>query len=445
MLSISHILFAAAALSAPGLESGTQFTFRGQMLGVKGEASETRKAFDVSLLVSSADAAGTTFHWTLDERGRGGFAWPDRVGRWRFDSKGKTEGDTGPALLYDRGDGLSVVPLHALLYPDDKPHSNGGTATEGKLEYLVAGEEKSSGKDCWRVEVRNQYGPKRVLWVEKTRPLIAALSETVFIGQGQQFDLRLELVDEKKLDASQVEKSVAAMDGLLALRDKLGRLPRTERGQWSEAQTAALKAAFPADFKSPAEGPIAAVYKAALADAGDQKDRSSAVGALREKIVGTKIDELPLEDLAGKPASAEDLKGSVTVLHFWEYKDSPLEEPYGQTGFLDYLSRQKKAKGLKVYGVAVDARLADPDKRRQAIAGVKKFQSFMNLSYPLLLDSGPALKKFGDPRPAGAKLPVFVLLDSAGKVLLYQVGHFEVKRDRGLEELEAAVEKALAK
>jgi peroxiredoxin len=153
---------------------------------------------------------------------------------------------------------------------------------------------------------------------------------------------------------------------------------------------------------------------------------------------------LELQDLSGKAVAPDDFKGKVTVLHFWEYKDSPLEEPYGQVGYLDFLYRKRKAAGVQVFGVAVDPRAADASQLRAATAGAKKLQSFMNLSYPILLDDGSALKKFGDPRPAGAKLPVFVVLDARGKVVLYQVGHFEVNRDRGLEELDAAIGKALA-
>lgn len=444
MFSPALLLITACAVALPKIENGAQFAYRGSMLGVKGEAAQTRKLFDLSLLVAESDEEGLTTYWTLEERGRGGFAWPDRLGRWRLNAQGKG-GDTGPALLYDRGDGLSVVPLHTLFLATEKPLVKGLSWSEGKLESTVAGEEKSAGRDCWRVEVRNQYGPKRVLWIDKERPQVVALTETVFIGQGVQFDLRLELIEAKTLPEADREKSVAAFDELLKVRDNLRRPPRTERGDWTDAQLKILKAKLPTDLKLAAESPLVAVYKSALADVNDQKGRSSAVAALREKIVGAPVGELKLEDLSGRPVSTDDLKGNITVLHFWDYKDSPLEEPYGQVGYLDFLYRKRKEAGVRVYGVAVDPRVGEPDQRRAAVAGVKRFQAFMNLNYPLLLDAGPALKQLGDPRPTGAKLPVFVVLDASGKVVLYQVGHFEVHRDRGLEELDTAVTKALGK
>ena len=45
------------------------------------------------------------------------------------------------------------------------------------------------------------------------------------------------------------------------------------------------------------------------------------------------------------------------MLHFWEYRDQPLKEPYGQVGYLEFLFQKRKEEGVKVYGVAVDGRL----------------------------------------------------------------------------------------
>jgi hypothetical protein len=67
----------------------------------------------------------------------------------------------------------------------------------------------------------------------------------------------------------------------------------------------------------------------------------------------------------------------------------------------------------------------------------------MNLTYPLLVDGGDATRQYGDPRKAGAKLPLFVVIDRTGKIVHYHAGHYEVDRDRGLEELEGAVKSAL--
>ena len=66
----------------------------------------------------------------------------------------------------------------------------------------------------------------------------------------------------------------------------------------------------------------------------------------------------------------------------------------------------------------------------------------MNLSYPIMLDEGAVLKKFGDPRIAGAKLPLFVVVDADGKVAHYHSGVYEVDRRLGLKQLSEIIEKA---
>jgi hypothetical protein len=63
----------------------------------------------------------------------------------------------------------------------------------------------------------------------------------------------------------------------------------------------------------------------------------------------------------------------------------------------------------------------------------------MNLSYPIAMDAGGTLEKFGDPRALGAKLPVWVVIGADGKIAHYHVGFYSIKADQGLSELDAAV------
>lgn len=98
-----------------------------------------------------------------------------------------------------------------------------------------------------------------------------------------------------------------------------------------------------------------------------------------------------------------------------------------------------------MYGVAVSSDLDLPASRDRVIRSVKKLKAFMNLGYPVLLDGGDVLKKFGDPRPLGARLPLFVVIGPDGKIAHYHVGHYKVHPDRGLEELDRVVGKLLAR
>jgi hypothetical protein len=76
---------------------------------------------------------------------------------------------------------------------------------------------------------------------------------------------------------------------------------------------------------------------------------------------------------------------------------------------------------------------------------VRKLKDFMNLSYPVLLDSGSLIKQFGDPRVVGANLPLYVVIGPDQKIIHYHVGHYDVNQDQGLKELDQIVVDALGK
>ncbi|TWW09775.1 hypothetical protein E3A20_10930, partial [Planctomyces bekefii] len=42
-----------------------------------------------------------------------------------------------------------------------------------------------------------------------------------------------------------------------------------------------------------------------------------------------------------RSSERDSLKGKTVILHFWDYKDSPLSEPYGQTGYLEFLNNRR--------------------------------------------------------------------------------------------------------
>lgn len=80
------------------------------------------------------------------------------------------------------------------------------------------------------------------------------------------------------------------------------------------------------------------------------------------------------------------------MLHFWDYRDEPLKEPYGQVGYLEFLYDKHKGKGLRLFGVAVDGRFQQPEGARGAVVAVRKLKNFMNLSYPILFDGGDLVR-----------------------------------------------------
>jgi peroxiredoxin len=316
---------------------------------------------------------------------------------------------------------------------------------EGTLEFRVEAEERTSGVDSWRIEAKSPIGRKKTVWVDKASPLIVALSETVFIGQGEQHELRWELSGKSRVAPRELPLLVAAFDEFLRLRDRLNIEPRTRDIPWTGERLALLKADLPT-FAGKAQGtPLEKLAKAAEQDSKLQKDRSNALGALHGKLVGRAAPRPRLETATGTDFAWPEMAGKVVVLHFWEYRDTPLEEPYGQVAYLDFLAREHKEADVRVFGVVADERVIQPDTKRAGIQSAKRLHAFMNLSYPLLVDDGTAIKEFGDPRVTGAKLPLYVVIDRQGNIAHYHAGYYEVHRDRGLEELSKMVRQALDK
>ena len=59
------------------------------------------------------------------------------------------------------------------------------------------------------------------------------------------------------------------------------------------------------------------------------------------------MPELTLPGISGGSLTTADLAGQVTILHFWEYRDQPLKEPYGQVGYLEFLFQSARRRGSK--------------------------------------------------------------------------------------------------
>ena len=441
LASIALLLVAATAADAP--PAGTLLTYKGTMVAAKEEGTASKKTIELTVLVAASEANGpATLLWTLEESGRGKWSWLDHFGTWEVDAKKRDEGSLGPALLYQREDGKSIVPLFPPLFAAENRLERGATWSEGRTDFRVTGEAKVADRECVEVDCRTPYGHKRTIFVEKSSPLVVALRETVFIGQGEQHELKLELVTVKALSAEDAAKAEGAFEQGARLKEVLNHKPRTDPVEFERAELTTLRAELPKLAEAASATPLAPLVAAAQKDLQDQKGRSGAVTALRDAAIGKPAGEFKLLDLSGKEVNQEVLKNKVTVLHFWAYRDTPLEEPYGQVGYLDFLLRKRGEKGVQILGVLVDEKIVDDGARRTAAASARKLKSFMNLSYDILMDDGTLLKRLGDPRPAGGKLPLFIVIGRDGRVVEYHAGLYDVKPEQGLAELDAVVTKA---
>lgn len=438
-LTLLSMAFVVAAPSED-IVPGTVLAYRGQvrLRQTEGEAAP-EKQFDLTLLVAEATEESHDVYWLVEESGRGAWPWVERFGRVTADAIGRDADDRAPSLLYELEDDTAVIPLAIPLVRPPVAAALDASWKADKFTYTVTGEGDVEGRAVWNIQVNNAYGTKRRLALAKKNAAVAALVERVFMGMGTEYELSLTLVKTEQLPVDRFDAERRAFDALLELRQTLNRPARTQAAAWSESELAVLAEQIPAVKKAAAETRLARVVEAGERDMARQSDRAGSVDKLVEKFEGQPIEDFEIEGLDRARSYSKDMKGGLTLLHFWEYRDAPLKEPYGQVGYLEFLQERHKSSGLAVYGVAVDSRLADPQSRAEAIRSVRRLKQFMNLTYPILLDEGNLIRQFGDPRTAGAELPLYVLIDGEGRVVEYHVGHYEVDRDAGLKELDAEV------
>ena len=155
---------------------------------------------------------------------------------------------------------------------------------------------------------------------------------------------------------------------------------------WDDAQIETFRGDIDRLVSVAEETPLSAVARLAQADLKTQKGRSGGVATLMTRAIGKVVEAPGFELYRGDSYSDESLAEGVTVLHFWEYRSSPLEQPYGQVGYLDFLYRKYKEQGVQVVGVVSNPLLEDPAERSRVRVNARKFASFMNLSFPIGAD-----------------------------------------------------------
>lgn len=437
MLSTLTCLAMVAASAAP--VSGTQISYSGKLVEYREDA--VVKSFDLLLFIAQSDENGATLYWTVAEAEAGKLPWYQQFGRVDVGPDWRRKAGTPPSFVYDYGTGKSRVeiPLPFLTSPNElKP----GVAWEADgREYSVEKPDQIGGRAVWQVRGKEKFGRHRHFALQKDSPLAVSVYHHTFMNMGTEHQVQLQLVGSDTLPPAETTQRAGEFAALVKLQAALK--PGT-KPEWSAEQLKTLTADLPAVQKTVMSGPLLRIVRAAALDLQLQTERAGGVEALVKKYSGQAVAPFKAKPLSGDPVDFSKLKGKVVLLHFWDYRGEQLEEPYGQVGYLDFLYNKRKDKGLMLYGVAVDDRLKDEQSRGAAVRSIRKLRSFMNLSYPLLLDDGEVVAQFGDPRKVGAQLPLYVLVGADGKITHYHVGFHKVDRDRGLLELDKAVEAALS-
>ena len=267
--------------------------------------------------------------------------------------------------------------------------------------------------------------------------------QKVVIGQGEIFRLTTKLDSIKPIDEDKLAVLTLPLDVLLTLKQDLGRKPDETQRELNKAQIKSVSSAINQITKDADSTPFSQLVSSMRRDVKLQIERSEGVTGLVKRYTGQKSSEITLKSLNGKSIESKENDGKIVLLHFWKYNGEPLREPYGQVGYLDFLNSRRRKLGVKVYGVAIDPRLTDKGTYSSALRDIRKLKQFMNLSYPVTVDNGTLLRKFGDPRRVGAELPLWVLVSADGKIAHYKVGFYDIKPDEGLKQLDAEVVKLI--
>jgi len=426
-----NITVADQSLSASEL-----LVYQGTMVPDDGDATTSTKEFKITVMRDSVDDGGV-LHWTIKENGRGELSWIAQFGisKW-IDGNGinlqsSRTSLANPLILFNSENHTSLIPLALVQIADGGKINMDTVWKQGALSYRVIEREQMNGNSYWRVLGFNSFGTKRTVWVSSDG-VINRLEERVTVGQGERHTLEYRLVKRESLSDAAREKMVAAFAAFTNLRDQLELDLPSKEVVWDDRQLKLLRAQSDNLIEVAKTTPLADLSLIAKKDVQSQNGRRGGVAALMTRALGQVVTATGFELYRGSGFDDASLKGKVTILHFWDYKDSPLSPPYGQVGYLDFLSRKYADKGLQVVGVVVRPELEDPTQRTRVRASTRKFASFMNLSYPVVADIQNYIGELGDPRRAGAKLPLFVVLDKSGKVVHYKVGFYEVDRQVGL-------------
>lgn len=430
----------AVALPVPAdfVENGISvITYAGALSQpVDGQDSILRR-FEVQLM---AGPANRFFH-VLDDV-RSGCPWPDSYGL--IPMVGDAAG-VEPHLLYQYdGNPYSIgLPPLVLNLPDQIAPDT--TWDQSGWNMTVLERRRVDGVDCWLVEASERRGRRQTLTAEATNGYLLRAQADVFMGQGDRFRLTL----DRATSVSVADESAATLsklqEGVLELQKALNRRPDSQQSELSARQIETAVGYRTALHELAAGTALQNLVKRISDDVERQQKRVTAVADRAGQLMHSAAPEFSLNLINGGSIESQSLKGKVVVLHFWDYRDQPLAEPYGQTGYLDFVFNQRRKANVQVIGISTSPDFQQSDTLSRAKRSSRKLSEFMNLTYPVAYDDGALLRTLGDPRDSSGQLPLWIVLSSDGKIAHYHAGFYEIDTARGLKELDAVLAEQIRK
>jgi peroxiredoxin len=407
----------------------SQASFSGSLVQPGEGDGEILRRFEVELFHE-----GTGHFFLVNDDVRAGCPWPDCFGL------------TGPSVPADRVqphlvypfDGtvylLGLPPLMVSLPSDIEP---GATWEQAGWQMTAVEPQSLDNAPAWIIEARERRGRQQTLTIDAATGTLLRGEADVFMGQGDQFRLTIARTASKPLPLESAAAMPELQSQLLTLQTALKRRPDAHGSELSQRQVEDVMSGIAQLTRLATGTPLEDLVRRIRVDAEQQQKRLASAASRANELMNSPAPDFSLTLVGGGKLDASALKGKTVVLHFWDYRDAPLSEPYGQTGYLEFVFSQKKKMNVEVVGVSTNPDLQTPENLGRGRRSARKLSEFMNLTYPIGHDDGALLEAFGDPRDAKGQLPLWIVLNSDGKVVHYHAGFYEVDAAQGLKELEA--------
>jgi peroxiredoxin len=434
-LAIIAVSVFTAALSGDSLTAAdldmTEVRYAGVLSEAGGDTDGILRRFE-SVLLSSP---GRDFFLVIDDQ-RSGCPWPESFGLLPADNQAHV---VQPHLMYSY-DGVPVAihlpPLKLALPAEIAP---GYQWRSGSWTFEAVATRTDGGQQVWQIAGSERRGRRQQLTVDAESNFLTAATLDVFMGRGDQFVLTLKQSSNTALPESEAAYVADRQTELLQLWRDLGRRPDSEQYQLTARQVERLQRFVDQLPDQTVACALSELQQRIQTDLTRQQARLQAGTIQAGRMVGQPAPEFSLNLIDGRTLDSAAMRGTTTVLHFWDYRDQPLSEPYGQTGYLEFLNNQQQQAGnqnrVRVVGVSTNLDFQTVDTIGRARRSARKLAEFMNLSYEIGYDDGALLRSLGDPRDAAGSLPLWVVISPNGRITHYHAGHYEVDPRDGLKEL----------
>ena len=412
-------------------------TFSGSLIQPGEGDGEILRRFEADLYT-----IGSEHFFSVSDDLRAGCPWPDSFGL----TGPAVSGDkVQPHLVYNYDGTIYLINLPPLMTALPAAIAPDTTWEHAGWQMTAVEEQTLDGVSVWIVDARERRGRQQSLTVEASSGVTLRAEADVFMGQGDQFRLTLARASSKQLEPA-VGTQLSELKGqLLSLQSALKRRPDSHGYELSQRQVDDVLAGIEQTTRLSKGTPLEDLVRRMRTDAEQQQKRLASAASRANELMNSDSPAFVLDLISGTKLDSTSLKGKTVVLHFWDYRDAPLSEPYGQTGYLEFLFNQKKKMNVEVVGVSTNPDLQTAENIGRGRRSARKLSEFMNLTYPIGHDDGALLKSFGDPRDSKGQLPLWIVLAPDGKVAHYHAGFYEVDASQGLKELEAVLSELLRK